>query len=112
MSRSCSLLALLLVLAPLAAPAQQYQLGWSITTSQGRGGSTSATQTIRASAANPGVQLSNVTTTDQNGVYRLLDPSQPFLVLESSETSVTTTNESSGGFSTFTGFGASVFHSP
>lgn len=111
-----SRLLLLAALGPLSSPvacrAQQFQFGWSISQSQGRGGSSAASQVVRATATNAGVQLLNAAPTDQPGVYRLLDPSRPFLVLESSETSLSTTNSSSAGFSTFTGFGTSVFHTP
>lgn len=112
----CSRLLLLAALAalssPTACPAQQFQFGWSISQSQGRGGSSAASQVVRATATHPGVQLRNAAATDQPGVYRLLDPSQPFLVLESSETSLSTTNSRSAGFSSFTAVGTSVFHTP
>lgn len=104
--------ALAVLSAPVASRAQQFQLGWSISQSQGRGGSSAASQVVRATATNPGVQLRNAASTDQPGVYRLLDPGQPVLVLQSSETSLSTTNSSSTGFSSFTGLGTSVFHTP
>lgn len=104
--------ALALFSSPLACRAQQFQFGWSISQSQGRSGSSAASQVVRATATNAGVQLLNAAATDQPGVFRLLDPSQPFLVLESSETSLSTTNSSSSGFSSFTGVGTSVFHTP
>lgn len=103
--------ALAVMAAPAASLAQQFQLGWSIGSSQGRGGSSAASQVVRSTASSPGVLLLNATA-DQPGTYRLLDPSEPFLVLESSETSVTTTNSNSVGFSTFSGSGVSVFHTP
>ena len=107
----CAVLASSLA-APVASCAQQFQFGWSISQSQGRGSTSAASQVVRATATNPGVQLLNAAPTDQAGVYHLLDPSQPFQLLESSETSISTTNSSSAGFTTFTGVGSSVFHTP
>ena len=114
MSRSLPLVcvACLLLGSPAAALAQQLQLGWAISSSQGRGTFSAASQEIRATAADPGPLLINAIRTAQPDVYRALDPSQQFQVLESSETSITTTNSNNAGFSSFSGSGLSLFHLP
>lgn len=92
--------------------AQPYQLGWSISTSQGKGSSSASTQTVRSAAVNSGVLLINAEATAVQGVYTIIDPTQPFSVQQSTETSSSVTNSSSAGFSSFTGLGTSVFHNP
>lgn len=101
-----------LSLFPSSCLAQTYQFGWSISTSQGKGSSSAASQTVRSAAVNSGVLLINAEARTSPGSYTIIDPTQPFSVQQTTETSATVSNSSSSGFSTFTGLGTSVFHNP
>jgi hypothetical protein len=111
-ARVVAAMALSVVTLPAAGMAQQFQLGWSVSTSQGRGSSSSASQTTRATAINAGVQLINASATSQPGIYAIVDLDQPFLVLQDSDTTRSASGSNTASFSTLTGFGASVFHTP
>lgn len=101
-----------LSLFPASCLAQIYQLGWSISTSQGKGSSSAASQTVRSAAVNSGVLLINAEARTSPGSYTIIDPTHPFSVQQTTETSATVTNSRNTGFSTFTGLGTSVFHNP
>lgn len=95
------------------AAAQQYQFGWALTRSQGHSSSSAvSTTTVSTQPVEPQKVLINAESTGEPGVYRILDPGQPFFVLERSESSTNNNNSRSSSFSNFSGDAVSVFHNP